>query len=102
MAAAKDFLQDENEDEVITAGDYAVGESDQFHINDIILSVPGTWRENPQVGVALESYQSSAGQQQKLNRNILQQLEADGYVDVLTEYITEGNKFGVKVVADRP
>jgi len=102
MAAAKDFLEDENGEEVIVNGDYAVGPSDQFHINDIILSIPGSWREYPQVGCALESYQSSAGQQQKLNRTILQQLEADGYVDVLTEYILQGNNFGVKVVAKRP
>jgi len=102
MATAKDFLQDENEDEVIANGDYVLGDSDQAHINDILLSVPGSWREFPQCGVALESFQSSAGQQQKIDKLINQQLQADGYVNVLTQYIQIGDKLAIAASAERP
>lgn len=80
MAVFKDFLLDDDGDLAIKNGDFAIGRSDQQHVEDIINSYPGWWKEYPQVGVGVMNYLNSSGQQQKLQRSIIIQLQADGYV----------------------
>ena len=97
MATANDFLEDSNLDELITDGDYVVGRSDFQHIDDIIVSAPGAWREYPTCGVAIQQFQSSAGQKQTIERIINQQLTADGVQNIFigTTETTNGIQFNV-------
>ncbi len=74
-----DFQLTNNDLTITEAGDFAIAESDNQHLYDIINSFPGWWKEFPQVGVGIISYVNSSGKQQELSRNILVQLEADGY-----------------------
>lgn len=80
MAVFKDFLLDDGGDLLIQNGDFAIGRSDQQHVQDIINSYPGWWKQYPNVGVGVMNYLNSSGQQQKLQRNIIIQLQSDGYV----------------------
>ena len=60
-------------------GDFAIAGSDEQHIMDTIAAFPGWWKQNPADGVGVFAYQNSSGQNQVLARNIIQQLQSDGY-----------------------
>jgi hypothetical protein len=83
-----DVILDSNNDLLIKDGDFVFDESDLDHIQDIITSEPGEWKQWPEVGVGLKNYlnaDSSITETGSLRRKILMQLEADGYrVDKLT------------------
>jgi len=77
---AKDLLWDG--DLVIVNGDFATGESDLQHIQDIVESSLGHWKEFPGVGVGAIRYLNGrdfGG----LQSEALNQLAADGYVNNL-------------------
>lgn len=61
------------------AGDFVIVPSDEQHIQDTLTAFPGWWKQNPADGVGIFAYQNSSGQNQVLARNIIQQLQADGY-----------------------
>lgn len=73
-------------------GDFNIVASDQQHLGDIIQSFNGDWKQYPMVGVGVGAYLNSAGQQQRLVRELLIQLRADGYtVDNPQVKISDGN-----------
>lgn len=49
----KDFLLDDNGDLLIQNGDFVIGESDNQHQLDILLSEKGEWKEFPEIGVGI-------------------------------------------------
>lgn len=53
--------------------------SDTQHVQDTINAAPGWWKENPADGVNIRAYLSSDGQEQKLSREMIVQLQSDGY-----------------------
>jgi len=61
------------------AGDFDIALSDEQHVMDTIAAFPGWWKQNPTDGVGVFAYQNSSGQNQVLARNIIQQLQSDGY-----------------------
>lgn len=78
---AKDIKLDEDDDLFIDpiTGDFKISMSDDQHIQDIIDSFPGHYKEFPSLGVGIEQYLNSSGTEQKINREIKLQLHADGY-----------------------
>lgn len=60
--------------------DIAFYESDEDHIQDTIQAIQGSYKENPQDGVNVQSYLNSQGQEQILARKIIVQLKSDLYV----------------------
>lgn len=60
--------------------DIAFYESDEDHIQDTIQATQGSYKENPQDGVNVQSYLNSQGQEQILARKIIVQLKSDLYV----------------------
>lgn len=78
MANNQDFALSGN-DLFFQNGDFAIAESDIQHISDTLNSFPGWWKENPSDGIGAFSYLNSAGQEQKLRRNIQIQLQSDNY-----------------------
>lgn len=73
-----DFLLDENGDLLIQNGDLVVGPSDNQHIDDIISSFAGFFKENPNLGVGINQDIKSQNGKGIVN-TILQQLQSDGY-----------------------
>lgn len=53
--------------------------SDIKHIEDIIQSTPGTYKENPQMGVGIKNYLNSSGAEQEVARKVMIELQADLY-----------------------
>lgn len=102
--ATTDFLIAEDGDELIIDGDYAVGDSTIQHIDDLMLSSPGTWREYPLAGVAIGQYQSAPlSQKQTIERIIYEQLINDGFqnISVITQADLSGNGLQFSVTGER-
>ncbi len=77
---------------IFNNGDFLLGESDQQHIQDIVESFPGWWKEYILLGVGIRSYNGSSGREQEIQTNIALQLRSDGYQvnDVAPSYTPEG------------
>jgi len=74
----QDFLLDDDGDLLIQNGDFVVGASDVQHVEDIINSFVGEWKQYPILGAGLLQYLNSENAQQA-STNIKQQLQSDGY-----------------------
>ena len=80
MAKAFDIKFGDDDDLFIgDDGDFAITESDTRHVDDIIDSWIGHWKEFPSVGVGIKRKQSESGSIQRISREIQTQLVADGY-----------------------
>jgi hypothetical protein len=75
----KDIILDENLDLVIENGDFKISNSDMQHIELICLTDVGHWKQFPLLGVGIQKYIASSGQQDVLKRAINIQLASDGY-----------------------
>lgn len=54
-----DFQLDEDGDLNIAHGDFTVGPSDVQHVEDIIQSFAGMWKQNPLLGVGIKQFLNS-------------------------------------------
>ncbi|HVX01016.1 MAG TPA: hypothetical protein VHA52_11350 [Candidatus Babeliaceae bacterium] len=79
MAIAYDIKLNETGDLLFKNGDIIIDASDEQHIQDTINAFPGWWKEFPADGVGILSYLKSSGKQQELAREIILQLQTDGY-----------------------
>jgi hypothetical protein len=53
--------------------------SDIIHIEDTIQTTPGSYKENPEDGVAVANYLSSSGQEAIVGRKVILELQKDLY-----------------------
>ena len=80
MPAAFDIKQDENDLYISSVtGDFVIEESDKQHIEDILVSPLGAFKEFPFVGIGIENYSNASINPQDLERLIKIQLKADKY-----------------------
>lgn len=96
-----DILLDDDFDLQFKNGDFATGDSDENHLQKIILLEPGQVRFSPLTGLGMaQKLQSPLGlkQQDSLRRDIYLQLEIDGY-NPNTANVTFGEEIEIK--ADR-
>ena len=99
MAKAQDIkLGDDNDLFIDETGDFVFADSDTRHVDDIIDSYVGQWREFPAVGVGVKRKQSQSGSIQIVSREIRVQLVADGYT---VSGIKFDNSGGVYVTGKR-
>lgn len=76
-------LQQGNDGDLIVnqySNDFVIAASDNQHISDIISSQQGEWKQYPSLGVGVTNYLNSSGQVVALSRQIIIQLQGDGYV----------------------
>lgn len=81
MNTRQDILLDHNNDLLIQNGDFVIGSSDVQHVDFILNSQPGEWKEFPQVGFGVKSYLKGVENTLKFKRNLRIQLSFDGYVN---------------------
>ena len=60
-------------------GDFLITNSDTQHVQDIINSFAGWWKEFPTIGVGIKKYLGATGGVQVVKRAIKIQLKSDGY-----------------------
>jgi hypothetical protein len=102
MPAYEDFLLDADGDLLIQDGDFVISLSDEDHMQDLIESFVGWWKEFPAVGVGIKQFQASAGQEQVIERNIKLQLQSDGYdIAIVRVTATSDSKFNIQIDGTR-
>ncbi|MEO0075648.1 MAG: oxidase [candidate division WOR-3 bacterium] len=74
----KDLLLDENNDLKIENGDFVIGQSDQQHIELILRSAPGHWKQHPLIGADLTKMLNAPLSLYE-KQQIKVALQADGY-----------------------
>ena len=82
MSLAKDIRFDDLENDLLidsSTGDFLISESDTRHVDDIIESFPGWWKESPTVGVGINRNLAQSNLRLVLSREIVVQLSADDY-----------------------
>lgn len=79
MAKRRDYIEYGVGDLVISNGDFSIGDSDEQHIKDTIVSFAGWWKDNVSDGVGIDSFVKSTGQEQVVGRLVKIHLENDGY-----------------------
>lgn len=94
----KDIDLETDLDLKIIDGDFAISDSDQNHVINILKAYLGGYKQFPLVGVGIDYYLASAGTQQVIKRNITVQMESDGYkvnkIEVLgqSKYSIDANR----------
>jgi len=68
------------DDLVIFNGDFRLINSNEQHIEHIIYSYIGHYKEFPNLGVGIDLYRASSGQVGRLKSEIVNQLTNDGYI----------------------
>ena len=94
---AKDIKLDENGDAAIVRGDFSMVDSDQIHIEHILLSNKGYWFENPLLGVGIIDEQNGSRTRQELKQNIRRQLVFDNFA-VKKIDISQDNEIDINAV----
>lgn len=79
MALVKDVIIGNDYDLQIVDGDFVVKPSDQQHVQLIIITAQGEWKEFPLLGVSVELYINAPASLQQLGKNIRLQLQSDNY-----------------------
>lgn len=74
----RDFLLNPDNNLLIENGDWQEGDSHHQHIELLLTSLPGQWKENPETGVGLSLSQNGVIDG-FIKRTIAVQLEADGF-----------------------
>lgn len=75
-----DILQQENDLYVNPlTNDFDLGQSDNQHVNDIVISSAGWWKQWPILGVNIISFLKGKGTTQRLTQVIQVQVQSDGY-----------------------
>lgn len=73
-----DFLLNQSSDLMIDQGDWQIGPSHHQHIELLLTSLPGEWKENPEAGAGLRLAQYGVIDG-FIKRTIAVQLQADGF-----------------------
>ena len=84
MDLVKDILTESN-DLIISGGDFYIDLSDQQHIEFMLISQPGYWKESPIMGIGLQNYLKGPFDIDALNalrKKITTQLKLDGYENI--------------------
>ena len=90
---AKDLLHKEDNELKIVDGDFAVGYSDEQHVEDILLAYQGHYKQHPLIGVAIVDYLNgpmSGVERLKLERIVRLQLESDGATEIKVQFDSDG------------
>lgn len=74
----RDILLTPDNNLLIENGDWQEGDSHHQHIELLLTSLPGQWKENPETGVGLSLSQNGVIDG-FIKRTIAVQLEADGF-----------------------
>ena len=78
--ARQDILLDDNQNPQLSGGDFATGDSDDQHVELLMVSTQGQWKENPLTGIGLPNYMKQQGTSAaQMKRDITVGLAADGY-----------------------
>jgi len=77
--AVTDHRHIEGQGMLIENGDFALVESEQDHIKDIVLDNPGEWKQWPLIGTGALNFLNSTVDLDDIKKQIQTQLESDNF-----------------------
>lgn len=80
MAFRTDILLDADFDLPIETNNLALGQSDEQHMYDCMISYQGWWKQFPKNGVGINRYLKSRISPLILQNNVKLELSKDGYI----------------------
>jgi hypothetical protein len=83
---ARDYLYNDNDDLLISNGDFVVGYSDEQHIKDIMCAAPGHFRQYPEIGANILQ-QTNGIINEDYKRIVRVNLENDGYIVKTVDFV---------------
>ena len=95
----KDVKTDENGNLIILNGDLKLDESDSQHIEHILISDKGQFRQFPLIGVGIKRALKGSSNPQSLKQQISVQLESDNYN--VRKITIEPNPLNIEIDAER-
>lgn len=81
----QDILHDENGDLLFENGDFKTGASDQQHVGDLFIQLPGENKEFPLCGFGAIRYIKRTMTESEFKRDLKMQLEYDGYLNTIID-----------------
>jgi hypothetical protein len=98
--ARRDYKQTEDGDLYFdpVTGDLEVVDSDEQHIQDIVMAAKGDYREFPLLGVDAIKFKNSSGRTAEFVRAIKEELAKDGYPGM--KVILNGNNLEDFTISD--
>lgn len=78
----KDFISGDTADTIIKDGDFLVDYSDQHHIEDLVRSEKGEYKQHPLTGIGIANYINAPLTRElktRLEKDIRIQLSADSF-----------------------
>lgn len=75
----QDILLDDENELIIRNGDFTVGEADRQHVEHIIITHPGEYKNTPLLGFAAVTKLKSTINDMQFKRDLKIQLNYDGY-----------------------
>jgi hypothetical protein len=98
----KDLMIDDSGNLLFENGDFQIKSSDEQHAVLIINTRAGSWKQSPTLGVGISEYLGASSQENELKRNILIQMQSDGFINVEVGFIKEnGGIVNYTLTADR-
>lgn len=80
----QDIALSDAQDLTFANGDFAVAQSDDRHVYDLVSSAKGEYKQQPLVGANLTQFLKSGAREELASVAMYRQLQADGYrVDTL-------------------
>lgn len=86
----------------VADGDLVTGPSDQQHIEMILQSAPGHWREHPLLGADLEELLNGPATLTELRAKVNVQMELDGYSSESVQLDRQGEEWQLTVNLENP
>jgi len=87
----KDIILKDDYDLLVENGDFVVDNSDPQHVQLIIITAQGEWKEHVLLGVGIESFINAPSSLQELSRLINIQLISDNYTVTKLNVISPTN-----------
>lgn len=89
-----DFITGDDGDILFKDGDLAIGESTEHHQRDLLLAMPGDFRQHPTVGVGIRMELNNSITQDELRIALQREMERDGMV--VASVVVRGEDIDIK------
>ena len=80
---AKDILLDDTYNLQIQDGDFVIGDSQGQEVEQILMSAPGQWRQNPTIGFNIVRFaKAPSSESERFVKELVKHLQLDGKQDI--------------------
>ena len=94
-------IAEDAQDIIPVDGDFGIQASNNQHIQDVVEAFPTWWKEYPAMGCSAGLYLSNNRPSQEFERIIMEQLQIDGFSEIIITPRIIDNSFSYQITAIR-